>query len=100
MYNLELRSGIDAFSRVPCEEEFSYLHPLTSSSVLHYCCFWVGSGKLRKGKGSGNPGKPGKRLRLQDLQSQFGVELKEAANRLGICPTTLKVCEPPLNTLP
>jgi len=39
----------------------------------------------------GNPGKPGKRLRLEDLQSQFGVGLKEAANRLGICPTTLKV---------
>ncbi|BDA47049.1 probable protein NLP5 at N-terminal half [Coccomyxa sp. Obi] len=44
----------------------------------------------RKGKGVGNPGKPGKRLRLEDLQSQFGVGLKEAANRLGICPTTLK----------
>ncbi|KAK9919128.1 hypothetical protein WJX75_009606 [Coccomyxa subellipsoidea] len=44
----------------------------------------------RKGKGAGNPGKPGKRLRLEDLQSQFGVGLKEAANRLGICPTTLK----------
>ena len=44
----------------------------------------------RKGKGNGNPGKPGKRLRLEDLQSQFGVGLKEAANRLGICPTTLK----------
>ena len=43
------------------------------------------------GKGSGNPGKPGKRLQLTDLQSQFGVGLKEAANRLGICPTTLKV---------
>ncbi len=39
----------------------------------------------------GNPGKPGKRLRLEDLQSQFGVGLKEAAYRLGICPTTLKV---------
>ena len=45
----------------------------------------------RKGRGNGNPGKPGKRLRLEDLQSQFGVGLKEAANRLGICPTTLKV---------
>jgi hypothetical protein len=48
-----------------------------------------------KGKGVGNPGKPGKRLRLEDLQSQFGVGLKEAANRLGICPTTLKVGPPP-----
>ncbi|KAL0025404.1 hypothetical protein WJX79_005257 [Trebouxia sp. C0005] len=44
----------------------------------------------RRGKGTGNPGKPGKKLRLADLQSQFGVGLKEAANKLGICPTTLK----------
>nr|BBA57679.1 nitrate assimilation regulatory protein [Parachlorella kessleri] len=44
----------------------------------------------RRGKGSGNPGKPGVRLSLEDLQSQFGVGLKEAAARLGICPTTLK----------
>ena len=44
----------------------------------------------RRGKGSGNPGKPGVRLRLEDLQSHFGVGLKEAAARLGICPTTLK----------
>ncbi|CAL5220105.1 g2057 [Coccomyxa viridis] len=44
----------------------------------------------RKARGAGNPGKPGKKLRLEDLQSQFGVGLKEAANRLGICPTTLK----------
>ncbi|KAL0019348.1 hypothetical protein WJX77_012335 [Trebouxia sp. C0004] len=43
-----------------------------------------------RGKGTGNPGKPGKKLRLADLQSQFGVGLKEAANKLGICPTTLK----------
>ncbi|KAK9842136.1 hypothetical protein WJX84_002759 [Apatococcus fuscideae] len=43
-----------------------------------------------RGKGSGNPGKPGKRLQLQDLQLQFGVGLREAAKRLGICPTTLK----------
>lgn len=35
-------------------------------------------------------GKPGVRLTLEDLQSHFGVGLKEAANRLGICPTTLK----------
>ena len=44
----------------------------------------------RLGRGSGNAGKPGKRLRLEDLQSQFGVGLKEAASRLGICATTLK----------
>lgn len=49
----------------------------------------VGAGR-RRGRGTGNPGKPGKRLRLEDLQGQFGVGLKEAANRLGICPTTLK----------
>ena len=35
-------------------------------------------------------GKPGVRLTLADLQSQFGVGLKEAAARLGICPTTLQ----------
>lgn len=40
------------------------------------------------GKGSGNAGKPGKNLRLEQLQSQFGVGLKEAANRLGICATS------------
>lgn len=37
------------------------------------------SGRLanrRRGKGTGNPGKPGKKLRLADLQSQFGVGLK------------------------
>lgn len=44
----------------------------------------------RKGRGSGNPGKPGKRLGLEDLQQQFGVGLKEAASQLGVCPTTLK----------
>ena len=51
----------------------------------------LATGKRGGGKGSGNPGKPGKRLQLTDLQSQFGVGLKEAAIRLGICPTTLKV---------
>ena len=55
-----------------------------------YCSCCAAS---RKAKGAGNPGKPGKKLRLEDLQSQFGVGLKEAANRLGICPTTLKVRE-------
>eukprot|EP00887_Chlorella_sp_A99_P004335 scaffold15.g4335.t1 len=40
--------------------------------------------------GKGATSKPGVRLRLEDLQSQFGVGLKEAAARLGICPTTLK----------
>ena len=52
----------------------------------------------RKARGAGNPGKPGKKLRLEDLQSQFGVGLKEAANRLGICPTTLKVHPSPSAT--
>ncbi|PRW21123.1 RWP-RK domain-containing transcription factor [Chlorella sorokiniana] len=47
------------------------------------------AGRSRR-KGAGNPGKPGVRLTLADLQSQFGVGLKEAAARLGICPTTLK----------
>lgn len=55
------------------------------------CCLIFQAG-ARRGKGSGNPGKPGKRLRLADLQGQFGVGLKEAATRLGICPTTLKAC--------
>lgn len=41
----------------------------------------TGSGDIRlanrrRGKGTGNPGKPGKKLRLADLQSQFGVGLK------------------------
>ncbi len=53
--------------------------------MSHWCA------AKQKAKGAGNPGKPGKKLRLEDLQSQFGVGLKEAANRLGICPTTLKV---------
>ena len=62
-----------------------------SVSLLNaYCCSCCAAN--RKAKGAGNPGKPGKKLRLEDLQSQFGVGLKEAANRLGICPTTLKAC--------
>ncbi|GLC44355.1 hypothetical protein PLESTB_000478300 [Pleodorina starrii] len=35
-------------------------------------------------------GGAGKRLRFEDLQAQFGLGLKEAANNLGICATTLK----------
>lgn len=35
-------------------------------------------------------GGAGKRLTYTDLQAQFAVGLKEAATRLGICPTTLK----------
>ncbi|DBA94542.1 TPA: hypothetical protein ACH3X1_002127 [Trebouxia sp. C0004] len=35
-------------------------------------------------------GGAGKRLSVQDLQSQFGVGLREAAHNLRICPTTLK----------
>ena len=58
-------------------------------SVHELSCAGPRAGR-RRGRGTGNPGKPGKRLRLEDLQSQFGVGLKEAANRLGICPTTLK----------
>ena len=46
--------------------------------------------RRRRGKGSGNAGKPGKKLRLEHLQAHFGVGLKEAANQLGICATTLK----------
>ena len=42
------------------------------------------------GKGSGNAGKPGKHLKLEQLQSHFGVGLKEAANRLGICATSAR----------
>ena len=37
----------------------------------------------RRGKGTGNPGKPGKKLRLADLQSQFGVGLKVALLQTG-----------------
>ena len=68
-----------------------------SCSGAHACCpgrrrvsAAAAAGPKRGGKGSGNPGKPGKRLQLADLQGQFGVGLKEAAARLGICPTTLK----------
>ncbi|DBA84996.1 TPA: hypothetical protein ACH3X2_005734 [Trebouxia sp. C0005] len=35
-------------------------------------------------------GGAGKRLSVEDLQSQFGVGLREAAHNLRICPTTLK----------
>ncbi|KAJ9508453.1 hypothetical protein QJQ45_011983 [Haematococcus lacustris] len=35
-------------------------------------------------------GGAGKRLRFEDLQAQFGLGLKDAANNLGICATTLK----------
>ena len=35
-------------------------------------------------------GKPGVQLSLENLQSQFGVGLKDAAARLGVCATTLK----------
>ena len=38
----------------------------------------------RAGGGAGN------RLSLQELQAHFSLGLREAANRLGICPTTLK----------
>jgi RWP-RK domain len=46
--------------------------------------------RRRRGKGSGNAGKPGKKLKLEQLQAHFGVGLKEAAGQLGICATTLK----------
>ncbi|KAL4424685.1 hypothetical protein ABPG77_004492 [Micractinium sp. CCAP 211/92] len=49
-----------------------------------------GASSQRSRRRAGNPGKPGVRLTLADLQSHFGVGLKEAAARLGICPTTLK----------
>lgn len=39
----------------------------------------------RRGKGTGNPGKPGKKLRLADLQSQFGVGLKVSTCLLPLC---------------
>lgn len=40
----------------------------------------------RRGKGTGNPGKPGKKLRLADLQSQFGVGLKvRVQTGIGAC---------------
>ncbi|GLI69124.1 hypothetical protein VaNZ11_013679 [Volvox africanus] len=46
------------------------------------------SGSLRNNNRVG--GGAGKRLRFEDLQAQFGLGLKEAANNLGICATTLK----------
>ena len=64
---------------------------MTGVSTFRWC-FGLGctGGRRRKGKGSGNAGKPGKKLKLEQLQGQFGVGLKEAAQRLGICATTLK----------
>jgi hypothetical protein len=48
------------------------------------------AGHLRR-RGSGLAGKAGgARVRLEDMQAQFGVGLREAAARLGICTTTLK----------
>ncbi|KAG7671142.1 hypothetical protein Ndes2526B_g02403 [Nannochloris sp. 'desiccata'] len=38
----------------------------------------------------GRNAKSGVKLTLADLQGQFGVGLKEAANQLGVCTTTLK----------
>ena len=35
-------------------------------------------------------GGAGKRLSLSELQAHFNLGLREAAHRLGICPTTLK----------
>jgi len=43
----------------------------------------------RRGKGTGNPGKPGKKLRLADLQSQFGVGLKVCGVAVFICCSVL-----------
>jgi hypothetical protein len=40
--------------------------------------------------GGGRSAKSGVKLTLADLQGQFGVGLKEAANQLGVCTTTLK----------
>ncbi len=43
----------------------------------------------RRGKGTGNPGKPGKKLRLADLQSQFGVGLKVSSISVN---TICRIC--------
>ncbi|KAG1674596.1 hypothetical protein FOA52_001845 [Chlamydomonas sp. UWO 241] len=42
------------------------------------------------GNGNRVAGGAGRRLRYEDLQAQFGLGLKDAANNLGICATTLK----------
>jgi hypothetical protein len=47
-------------------------------------------GRAGRRRGSPPAGRPGSKLSLEDLQGQFGVGLKQAASRLGICPTTLK----------
>lgn len=55
-------------------------------------------GKTRRSRGDGEGRSSrsqrslgaGRRLRYEDLQSQFGLSLKEAAANLGICATTLK----------
>ena len=49
-----------------------------------------GGSSSSRGRGRGKVGKPGIKLTLADLQGQFGVGLKEAAQSLGVCTTTLK----------
>lgn len=44
----------------------------------------------KKGHKKRKRGKQGVQLSLEKLQSQFGVGLKDAAARLGVCATTLK----------
>jgi hypothetical protein len=45
---------------------------------------------MRVRGGGGRAGKPGVRLRLEDLQSHFGLRLKQAAEKMGVCSSTLK----------
>lgn len=72
------------------------LHPSTGGGLR------VGSGKQGSPLGTSLDDAPedlvypkkaqaqGRKLTMEDLQQHFNVGLKEAASRLGICPTTLK----------
>ena len=85
-------------------------HALSPPACTDFCHL-VPAEFRRRGKGTGNPGKPGKKLRLADLQAQFGVGLKEAAARVrrsaapcasGSCGALLthgsRICYPALST--
>lgn len=47
-------------------------------------------GRGRAASAAGHHAGNGRKLRFEDLQSQFGCGLKAAARNLGVCPTTLK----------
>ncbi len=84
-------SGNGQGSRIDSFHDCEIYRSFKGFSACHFMCITESKHVfgLRQ-QGTGNSGKPGKKLRLEDLQGQFGVGLKEAASRLGICATTLK----------